>query len=116
MSKHDIYAYSFGEMYKLYLAKIERKGRNIDELNQVISWLSGYSQSELSQIITTPVDMREFFSKAPSPHPNRVLIKGSICGVKIEEIEEPIMKEIRYLDKLVDELANGKAMEKILRQ
>lgn len=114
MSAHKVYEFKFNEMYKLYLAKIERKGRTAEELDTVISWLSGYTSEQL-QSIDAETNMENFFKEAPMPNPNRKLISGSICGVKIAEIEDPIMKEIRYLDKLVDELAKGKAMEKILR-
>ncbi len=115
MSGHSIYAFSYNEMYKLYTAKAEKKGRTSDEVDEIISWLTGYTKEEL-RAFDDSVDMTNFFKSAPQPNPNRSLIKGSICGVKIQEIEEPIMKEIRYLDKLVDELAKGKTMEKILRK
>ncbi len=115
MSGHNIYTFKFKEMYKLYLAKAERKNRTFQEVDQIICWLTGYTKEELSKLDDS-IDMSNFFSSAPNLNPNRKLIKGSICGVKIEEIEDPIMKEIRYLDKLVDELAKGKTMEKILRK
>lgn len=115
MSAHTIYAFKFNAMYQLYLAKVERKGRVSAELDAVICWLTGYSSAELHGI-SDDVDMSGFFENAPKLNPNRNLIKGSICGVKLAEIEDSMMKEIRYLDKLVDELAKGKAMEKILRQ
>ncbi len=114
MSGHSIYTFSFSEMYKLYVAKAERKGRTSDEVDEIISWLTGYAKDEIKKI-NDSVDMTNFFKSAPSLNPNRNLIKGSICGVRIQEIDEPLMKEIRYLDKLIDELAKGKAMEKILR-
>ncbi len=113
MSGHNIYEFKFREMYKLYVAKAERKGRSSDEVDEVIAWLTGYTKKDIH---TIDVDMTEFFRNAPNLNPNRNLIKGSICGVKIQEIEEPIMKEIRYLDKLIDELAKAKPMEKILRK
>ncbi len=115
MSGHNIYKYKFNEMYGLYLAKVERKGRSKDELNEIIHWLTGYNVTQL-QNIDDNVDMESFFINAPTLNENRVLIKGTICSVKIAEIEEPILKEIRYLDKLVDELAKGKAVEKIFRK
>ncbi len=115
MSKHNIYEYKYNEMYQLYLAKIKRKERTKEELDIIISWLTGYSVEELSNIDNS-VTMELFFNNAPNLNPNRNLIKGSICGVKIQEIEEPIMKEIRYLDKLVDELAKGKTIDKICRK
>lgn len=114
MSKHTIYTFKFNEMYPLYRAKVERKGRKAAELDEVIVWLTGYTTDALHSLDDS-VTMEQFFQNAPNLNPNRTLIKGSICGVKLAEIEEPTMKEIRYLDKLVDELAKGKAMEKILR-
>ncbi len=114
MSGHNIYTFKFNEMYKLYTAKIERKGRVSEELDEVICWLTGYSLDEL-HAIDDSIDMTNFFANAANLNSNRNLITGSICGVKLAEIEEPIMKEIRYLDKLVDELAKGKTMDKILR-
>ncbi len=114
MSGHSIYTFKYNEMYKLYVAKAERKGRTAAEVDRIISWLTGYSSEQLGSM-SDHVDMESFFKDAPNPNPKRTLITGSICGVKIAEITEPIMKEIRYLDKLVDELAKGKAMEKILR-
>ena len=115
MSGHSIYTFKFNEMYKLYTAKIERKGRFLEELDEVICWLTGYSTNGLHSTDEN-VDMANFFENAPSLNPNRSLITGSICGAKLAEIEEPIMKEIRYLDKLVDELAKGKSIDKILRK
>ena len=115
MSGHSIYTFKFNEMYKLYTAKIERKGRVSEELDEVICWLTGYSLDEL-HTIDESVDMTNFFENAPNLNSKRSLITGSICGVKLAEIEEPIMKEIRYLDKLIDELAKGKAIDKILRK
>lgn len=115
MSTHRIYTFKFNEMYKLYLAKVEKKGRTPEELDEVISWLTGYTVEGLKKIEDT-IDLTHFFEAAPQLNPNRHLIKGSICGVKIAEIEEPLMKEIRYLDKLVDELAKGKAIDKIFRK
>ncbi len=102
-------------MKKLYIAKAERKGRTIDEVDEIICWLTGYTKSALDHL-SDDVDMMTFFENAPLLNPNRTLIKGSVCGVKIEDISETIMKEIRYLDKLIDELAKGKTMDKILRK
>lgn len=116
MQKHNIYTFKFSEMYKLYVAKAERKGRTADEVNKIICWLTGYTMEELQQKIEGNDNMETFFKSAPLPNLNRNLIKGSICGVKISEITDPTMKEIRYLDKLIDELAKGKLMEKILRK
>ncbi len=116
MSKHNIFTFKFDEMYSLYLAKIEKKGRTETELVEVVCWLTGYTKKELLQKISNSVDMQTFFNEAPLPNPKRTLIKGSICGIKIAELEDGLMKEIRYLDKLVDELAKGKTMDKITRQ
>ncbi len=115
MSKHNIYSFSFNEMYNLYIAKAVRKNRTVSEVDEIISWLTGYTCDQIHGFEQS-VDMLSFFTHAPALNPNRILIKGSICGVKIQEIDEPIMKEIRYLDKLIDELAKGKDIEKILRK
>lgn len=115
MAKHRIYTMSFGGVYPHYVAKAEKKGRTKDEVDQIINWLTGYNQTQLNEIIENRTNFEDFFGKAPALNPNRALIKGVICGVRVEEIEEPLMREVRYLDKLVDELARGKAMEKILR-
>jgi hypothetical protein len=112
-TKHRFF--SFASVYPLYVAKVERKGRSKSELDTIICWLTGYSQRELDEQVTKQKDFETFFSAAPKLNPSRTLIKGVICGVRIEDIQEPLMREIRYLDKLVDELAKGKAMEKILR-
>ncbi|MDH2917479.1 MAG: DUF2200 domain-containing protein [Gallionella sp.] len=114
-TKHRIFTTSFASVYPLYVAKAEKKGRKKSEVDAIICWLTGYSQHELEAQLKKQTDFASFFSEAPKLHPSRVLIKGVICGVRIEDIEEPTMREIRYLDKLVDELAKGKAMEKILR-
>ena len=106
---------SFASVYPLYVAKAERKGRSQEEVDQIIQWLTGYDQAGLVQVIETKVDFETFFAEAPAMNDARALIKGVICGVRVEEIEETLMQEIRYLDKLIDELAKGKAMEKILR-
>ncbi len=115
MGTHSIFTFKWNEMYKLYIAKAERKGRTKAEADEIICWLTGYTMESLGAM-GDDVDMTAFFEGAPCLNPNRVLIKGSVCGVKVETIDEPIMKEIRYLDKLIDELSKGKAMEKILRK
>ena len=106
---------SFGSIYPLYIAKVEKKGRTKSEVNEVIQWLTGYSQKELDARIKNGIDVETFFKEAPKMNPKRKMITGIICGVRIEEIEEKTMREIRYLDKLIDELAKGRKMEKILR-
>jgi hypothetical protein len=116
MTKHRIYTMSFARVYPLYVAKAERKGRTKAEVDQVISWLTGYGQKELDAHLKKQTDFETFFAKAAKINPLRALIKGVVCGVRVEEIKEPTMREIRYLDKLVDELAKGKAMDKILRK
>jgi hypothetical protein len=116
MQNHRIYTTSFASVYPLYVAKAERKDRTKAEVDEIICWLTGYSSKKLQSQITKQVDFETFFAEAPLLNPNRTLIKGVICGVRIEEIEHPLMREIRYLDKLIDELAKGRAMEKILRQ
>lgn len=115
-SKHRIYTTSFASVYPLYVAKAERKGRTKAEVDTIISWLTGYNPSELENQIKLGKDFETFFQEAPRMNPSRTLIQGVICGIRIEEIEEPTMREIRYLDKLIDELAKGKSMEKICRQ
>ena len=107
---------SFASVYPLYLAKAEKKGRTKAEVDQIIFWLTGYGQQELNTALENKIDFETFFAKAPRINPARALIKGVICGVRVEDIEEPLMQEIRYLDKLIDELARGKAMNKILRK
>lgn len=116
MTKHKIYTMSFAKVYPLYVAKAERKGRSKAEVDEIIRWLTGYSQKELEVILENQTDNETFFAEAPCLNSSRALIKGVICGVRIEEIQEPTMREIRYLDKLIDELAKGKAMDKILRK
>jgi hypothetical protein len=116
MAKHRIYTTSFASVYPLYVAKAEKKGRTKAEVDQIISWLTGYSQKELQAQLKKQTDFETFFAEAPRINPSRTLIKGVVCGVRVEDIEEPTMREIRYLDKLIDELAQGKAMEKILRR
>lgn len=115
MSAHRIYAMSFASVYPLYISKAERKGRTKAEVDEIICWLTGYTQEELEEQLKKQTDFETFFKNAPSPNPSRTLIKGVICGVRVEDIEEPIMREIRYLDKLIDELARGRSMDKILR-
>ena len=116
MKEHRIYTTPFANVYPLYVAKAERKGRTKAEVDQILRWLTGYTQTQLDAQIPAGVDFRKFFADAPAMNPPRSLIKGLVCGVRVEEVEEPLMREIRYLDKLVDELAKGKVMEKILRQ
>jgi hypothetical protein len=115
-SNKRIFAMKFANVYPLYVEKAERKNRTKEELDQTICWLTGYSQAGLHQQIEQGNDFETFFAQAPAMNPNRSLIKGVVCGVRVEEIEDPLMQNIRYLDKLIDELAKGKAMEKILRQ
>jgi hypothetical protein len=112
---HRIYKTSFGSVYPLYVAKAERKGRTRDEVDSIIRWLTGYSQAELESLVQAGWDFDTFFRRAPRMNPARSLIRGVVCGVRVEEVPESTMREIRYLDKLVDELAKGKALEKILR-
>lgn len=116
MNKHRIYAMSFASVYPLYIQKAEKKGRTKAEVDEIIRWLTGYSQKELDAELKKKTDFETFFAEAPKLNPSRALIKGVVCGVRVEDIEESTMKEIRYLDKLIDELAKGKAMEKILRK
>lgn len=115
MAKHRIYTMSFSSVYPHYVAKAERKGRTKAEVDAIISWLTGYSAAELAAVLERGTDFETFFAEAPGLNPARTLITGVVCGVRVEEVEEPTMREIRYLDKLIDELAKGKAMEKILR-
>jgi hypothetical protein len=115
VTKHRIYTTSVASVYPHYVAKAERKGRSRTDVDTVIRWLTGYGQSDLQAQLDRRADFETFFAEAPQLNPARFLIKGVICGVRLEEIQEPLMREIRYLDKLVDELAKGKAMEKILR-
>jgi hypothetical protein len=116
MAKHRIYTTSVASVYPHYVTKAEKKGRTKSEVDAIIRWLTGYSQEALNAQLDNRTDFETFFAEAPHLNPSRASIKGVICGVRIEEIEEPLMREIRYLDKLIDELARGKAMEKILRQ
>lgn len=112
---HRIYSVSFASVYPHYVAKAEKKGRTKTEVDQIIRWLTGYTQKKLDAQIEKKMNFEDFFDQAPKLNPSRALITGVVCGVRIEEIEEPLMREIRYLDKLIDELAKGKVMEKILR-
>lgn len=116
MAKHNIYKMSVAKVYPLLVAKAEKKGRTKAEVDEIMCWLTGYSQEELEMQLEKQTDYETFYAEAPQLNPSRVLIKGVVCGVRVEDIEEPIMREIRYLDKLIDELAKGKAMDKILRK
>lgn len=116
MNNEKIYQMPLSKVYPLLVNKVTRKGRTQAEADEIIRWLTGYTQEELEELLESPTTYGDFFRNAPAPHPNRTMIHGSICGVKVEEIQEPLMREIRYLDKLIDELAKGKAMEKILRK
>ena len=116
MTKHRIFTMEFAKVYPLYVQKAERKGRSKDEVDQIICWLTGYEKTGLERQVDQRVDFETFFDQAPALNPSRSLIKGLVCGVRVEEVEDPLMQKIRYLDKLIDELAKGKAMEKILRQ
>ena len=113
---HRVFKMKFAGVYPLYIKKAERKNRTKEEVDQIICWLTGYNQTELQQQIKEGTDFETFFAQAPAINPNRSLIKGVVCGIRVEEIENPLMQKIRYLDKLIDELAKGKTMEKILRQ
>lgn len=110
-----VFSYPFGDIYRLYIAKVERKGHNSGEVDQVIVWLTGYTPEQLHTLAVGETTLQEFFDQAPQLNPNRALITGSICGYKVQDIKDPLMQLIRYMDKLVDEVAKGKAMEKILR-
>ena len=116
MPKHRVFAMTFASVYPMYVAKAERKNRTREEVDQIICWLTGYDQAGLRRQIEQENDIETFFAQAPALHPKSSLIKGVVCGVRVEDIEDPLMKKIRYLDKLIDELAQGKTMEKILRQ
>jgi hypothetical protein len=115
VTKHRIYTTSVASVYPHYVAKAERKGRTKAEVDAIMRWLTGYSQEQLEAELAKRTDFETFFAEAPAMNPARTLITGVVCGVRVENVEEPLMREIRYLDKLVDELAKGKAMEKILR-
>jgi hypothetical protein len=115
MTAHGIFGTAFAKVYPMYVQKAERKGRTKDEVDQVIRWLTGYTRKQLEAQIAKEVDFETFFAQAPALHPNAARIKGVVCGVRVEEVEDPLMRNIRYLDKLVDELAKGRAIEKVLR-
>ena len=115
MENEKIYRMPFGKLYPMLIAKAEKKGRTRAEVDEVTSWLTGYSKDRIAELIESDITYGDFFLQAPAPNPERRLIKGVVCGVRVEEIEEPLMQEIRYLDKLVDELAKGKPLEKVLR-
>ncbi|MCW1929734.1 MAG: DUF2200 domain-containing protein [Candidatus Kerfeldbacteria bacterium] len=115
MELEKVYAMIFAKVYPMYIQKAERKGRTKKEVNEIMCWLTGYTQKQLESQIKKEVDFKTFFAQAPKKNPKRKLITGVVCGVRIEEIKEPLMREIRYMDKLVDELAKGRPMEKILR-
>lgn len=115
MSAHRVFAMQFAKVHPLYVQKAERKGRTRAEVDQIICWLTGYDQAGLQRQIDLGHDFETFFAEAPAMHPNAALITGVVCGVRVEEIGDPLMQKIRYLDKLIDELARGKAMDKILR-
>jgi hypothetical protein len=116
MPDHRIYAVSIASVYPLYIAKAERKGRTQAEVDEIICWLTGHSPATLLEELANKTSFRDFFAHAPQMNPGRALITGTVCGVRVEAVEEPIMREIRYLDKLIDELAKGRPMEKILRR
>ena len=115
MAGHRIYTTSFASVYPLYVAKAEKKGRTQAEVDEIVRWLTGYDQAGLAAELAARTDFEAFFGQAPRLNPARALITGSVCGVRVEAVEEPLMREIRYLDKLIDELAKGRPMEKILR-
>jgi len=116
MAGHPIFTMAFAKVYPAYINKAERKGRTKEEVDQIICWLTGYDRKGLQEQIDQQNDFTTFFAQAPEMHPNCALIKGVVCGVRVEEVEDPLMQKIRYMDKLIDELARGKKMEKILRE
>ena len=116
MSRHPIFDMAFAKVYPMYVQKAERKDRTKEEVDQIICWLTGYDDAGLQQQIEQENDFETFFAQAPAMHPNTELIKGVVCGVRVEDVEDPLMQKIRWLDKLIDELAKGKKMEKILRE
>ncbi|EFH83072.1 DUF2200 domain-containing protein [Ktedonobacter racemifer] len=116
MAGHRIYTVSFASVYPMYVTKAEKKGRAKTDVDEIIRWLTGYSQEELEDQLEKQTDFETFFAEAPGLNPSRALIRGVVCGVRVEDIKEPTMQEIRYLDKLIDELAKGKAVDKILRK
>ena len=116
MSKPRVYAMSFASIYPMYVQKAEKKGRTKAEVDEIIFWLTGHKAQSLKKVMDAKIDLETFFAEAPRFHPNATLIKGVVCGIRVEEVEDETMRKIRYLDKLIDELAKGKAMEKILRK
>jgi hypothetical protein len=116
MARHRVYSISFASVYPHYIAKAEKKGRTKAEVDEIIRWLTGYSQEEFETRLADRTDFETFYGEAPGMNPARFLIKGVICGIRVEEIEDPLMRDLRYLDKLIDELARGKAMAKIVRK
>lgn len=116
MAKHRIFTTAFASVYPHYVAKAQKKGRTKEDVDEIIRWLTGYTRRQFEKVLKNQTDFETFFAAAPRMNPLRTLIKGTVCGIRVEEIEESTMREIRYLDKLVDELAKGKAMEKILRK
>jgi len=116
VNRNRIYSMPFAKMYMAYVRKAERKGRNRDDVDHIICWLTGYDEAGLRRQIESQTDLETFFAQAPRLNPNRKLIRGVVCGVRVEEVADPLMREVRYLDKLIDELAKGKPMEKILRR
>lgn len=116
MTKHRIYTMSFAGVYPHYITKAEKKGRTKEDVDHIIEWLTGYDQKGLQAVLDNKTNFEDFFAQAPKLNPNRKLIKGVVCGIRVEEIEEPLMQEVRYLDKLIDELARGKKMDSILRK
>ena len=116
MAKHRIYSISVASVYPHYIAKAEKKGRTKAEVDEITRWLTGYDQKALEEQLAKNTNFEDFFAQAPQMNPSRALIKGLICGIRVEDIEEPTMREIRYLDKLIDELARGKALDKIFRK
>lgn len=115
MTRHRIYSVSVASVYPHYVAKAEKKGRTKAEVDQIICWLTGHSEASLAETLANGTTFEDFFAQAPRLNPARELITGVVCGIRVENIEEPLMRELRYMDKLIDELAKGKAMEKILR-
>jgi len=115
MTKHRIFSVSVATVYPLYIAKVERKGRTKAEVDEIICWLTGHSQATLAEQLAAQTTFEDFFAQAPRMNAARSLITGTVCGIRVEEIEDPVMREVRYLDKLIDELAKGRKMEKILR-
>lgn len=116
MSEHKVFKMKFSNVYPMYVQKAERKNRTKKEVDQIICWLTGYTQAGLEKQIKKEIDFETFFGQAPAMNPNCALIKGVVCGIRVEEIDDPLMQKIRYLDKLIDELAKGREMEKILRK